>query len=274
MKTDISMENVPAVPALAKRTRVSGIDRALQILDHLQETGTAQSAITIAKAVGAPVSTTYVVIEEMVQRQLLVRNPASEVWIGPRLYRYGLSYASALDYLTVATREAHVLAPAASETVQICGRDDDHMVVLAMAEGPGHYRINSRVGSRVPLNWVASGRLLVGHLSEKDRLEIFRRCATDSPTGRAPTDPRVLSRESREAFESRLSLQLSESDFAVACLASPIRDLDGACIATISFVGPEQRISDNIDSYGCMLRGAAQRIEHMLGWIHDDEPGE
>ena len=54
-----------------RRARTSGIDRALQVLDHLQETGSPAGAYAIAKAIGAPQSTVYVIIDDLVAKNLL-----------------------------------------------------------------------------------------------------------------------------------------------------------------------------------------------------------
>src|SRR5690606_35090107 len=144
------------------------------------------------------------------------------LWFGVRLYHYGLAYGRSLSLIEVASREMRELSQLLGETIQICGRDDGHMVVLAMAEPPGHFRVSSKVGTRVPLNWTASGRLLVGHLPWEERIELLRRAAQPSPTGRAETDPEALARAAEEARGARLAVQLSESDFAVACIAAPI----------------------------------------------------
>jgi DNA-binding IclR family transcriptional regulator len=152
------------------------------------------------------------------------------------------------------------------ETVQICGRDGDCMVVLAMAEGPGHFRVTSRVGTRVPLNWTASGRLLAGHLPAEERLALFAQTARVSPTGRAETDARALSAASERALAERLSIQISESDFSVSCIATPVRDPAGVCVATISIVLPEHKVLQDRDRYADAVRAAGQRIETLLGW--------
>jgi DNA-binding IclR family transcriptional regulator len=249
-----------------RRARVSGIDRALQVFDYLQETGSPAGAYAIAKAIGAPLSTVYVIIDDLVTKNLLQRRHDGSLWLGPRLYHYGLAYARSLDFLDVATHEMHELCREVEETIQICGRDGDHMVVLAMADGPGHFRVTSRIGTRVPLNWTASGRLLVGHLPEKERLAVFRKAARASPTGQAETDAVVLNRASAAAIQERVSVQINESDFSVACVASPVCDPSGACVATISIVLPEHKITQSRDRYTAAVRAAADRIETILGW--------
>jgi DNA-binding IclR family transcriptional regulator len=250
----------------ARRSRVSGIDRALQVIDYLYETGAPAGAYAIAKAVQAPLSTVYVIIDDLVGKNMLARNADGSIWLGARLYHYGLAYARSLDFMSVATHEMHDLCRQAGETVQVCGRDGDYMLVLAMADGPSHYQVASRVGTRVPLNWTASGRLLVGHLAEAERIELFKRCARTSPTGRAEIDARTLSDSAGKAFEQRLSIQVAESDYAVACIASPICDRSGECVATISIVLPEQKVVSDENHYTEHVRASAQRIEKLMGW--------
>ncbi|WP_337268396.1 IclR family transcriptional regulator [Oryzifoliimicrobium ureilyticus] len=242
------------------------MDRALQILDYLYELGSPAGAYAIAKAVKAPLSTVYVTVDDLVEKNMLTRTADGAIWLGPRLYHYGLAYARSLDFMSVATHEMHDLCRQAGETVQVCGRDGDHMLVLAMADGPSHYQVASRVGTRVPLNWTASGRLLVGHLPAEERLELFARCARTSPTGRAVVDPRELSDAAGKAFSERLSIQVAESDYAVACIASPICNRDGACVATISIVLPEQKVMSDEGRYSEQVRASAARIEALMGW--------
>ncbi|MGE6740562.1 IclR family transcriptional regulator [Allorhizobium pseudoryzae] len=249
-----------------RRSRVSGIDRALQVIDHLYETGAPSGAYAIAKAIGAPLSTVYVIIEDLVEKQMLTRSADNAIWLGPRLYHYGLAYARSLDFMSVATHEMHDLCRQVGETVQLCGRDGDHMLVLAMADGPSHFQFASRVGTRVPLNWTASGRLLAGHLPPEERRELFRRCARISPTGRAEVDAVTLCDAAGKAFEQRLSVQVAESDYAVACIAAPIVNDAGSCVATISIVLPEQKVKGEDNLYAESVKASAAKIEKMMGW--------
>ncbi|MBA8846319.1 DNA-binding IclR family transcriptional regulator [Ochrobactrum sp. RC6B] len=267
--TAIPAETSPAddtEPKSTRRSRVSGIDRALQVIDYLYETGAPAGPYAIAKAIKAPLSTVYVTIDDLVEKNMLARNTDGAIWLGARLYHYGLAYARSLDFMSVATHEMHDLCREANEAVQLCGRDGDHMLVLAMADGPSPFQVASRVGTRVPLNWTASGRLLVGHLAENERIELFKRCARTSPTGRAEIDATSLSEAAARAFDERLSIQIAESDYAVACIASPICDRDGQCVATISIVLPEQKVLSDESRYTSQVRASAAKIEKLMGW--------
>lgn len=250
----------------ARRSRVSGIERTFQILDHLRDIGRATTTYDIAKAVGAPLSTIYTIVDDLVERKVLTRETDNNVWLGAKLFHYGLAYARDLDVITVATHEMHVLAREVGESVQICGRDGDMMVVQAMSENTGHFTVMSRVGTRVPLNWTASGRLLVAHLTEAERIALFERSARVSPTGRAVTDAVLLAEQAHEALASGVSIQSGESDYSVACVAAPVQRDDGECVVTISIVLPEFKISNECEYFVRVVKAAARSIEERLGW--------
>ncbi len=252
--------------AKVRRSRVSGIDRTLQILDCLQELNRPCTPYEIAQETSAPLSTIYVIIDDLVSKDLLNRVDNGRIWLGARLYYYGLTYSHSIELLSTATYEMQELAQTTGQTIQICGRDGDKMVVLAMTDGPDHFQVTSRVGSRIPLSWTASGRLLVGHLPYDERLEIFKRSARPSPTGKAATDPVELTEASSAALHKGLSIQAGESDYAVACIAAPILDSEGVCRATISIVAPDSRLDTSSTLFSDEVRAAAHRIERKLGW--------
>ncbi len=195
---------------VSERSRVSGIERAVQICDHLLAAGRPLTAYDVSKALGAPMSTIYGVVDSLLRQDLLSRDGDGLLWFGPRLYHYGLAYGRSLNLLETASQEMRELSRLLGETVQVCGRDDGHMVVLAMAEPAGHFRVSSKIGTRVPLNWTASGRLLIGHLPWAERVELMRRAAQPSPTGMAETDPDTLCRIAEAALTEKLAIQLSE----------------------------------------------------------------
>lgn len=95
-------EAVPAVPSAcaeaqaetaAPRTRTSAIERAVQILDALQQANRPATAYEVARMVGAPLSTVYSIINDLVEKNLLARRMDGTIWLGSRLYGYGLTYA-------------------------------------------------------------------------------------------------------------------------------------------------------------------------------------
>jgi len=135
-----------------RRARTASIDRILQVFDHLRHLNEPATAYAISRATGAPISTIYATIDELVQRNLLIRRADNSVWLGPRLYYYGLSYARSIDFHDEARREMDALSREVGETVQVCGRDGDSVVVLQMTKASGPFRVSTDICMALPLN--------------------------------------------------------------------------------------------------------------------------
>lgn len=249
-----------------RKPRSNGIERATKIIECLVELGESATAYQIAKRIGASQSTTYETIALLESLEILRRSGGEgQYFLGPRLYFYGLAYSGHMEEDEVFRHEADALCRDCGHNVQICVRDGDSMVVAAMADGPDGFKISSRPGSRTPLNWSASGRLLVGHLTPDERREIFSR-AKPSPTGRALTDPGKLEKACVAAWRKGYCVQIAESDFAVACIAAPVVNPRGECAATISLVVPEATAKHEEEKLSRIVADAARAIEYRLGW--------
>lgn len=255
-----------------RRSRTNGVERAFQILECLVHLGHAATAYQIAKTIGAPLSTIYDIIAQLEKLEVLRRTGEDgKFYLGPRLLMYGLAYTGFLVEDDVYRLAIDDLCRRTGENVQIYIRDGDDLVVAAMAEAGHHFYISLRPGSRTPLNWGASGRLLVGHLSSEERGRIFAR-AKPSPNGRAVTDPAVLETETREAWERGYSIQITESGFAVSCIAAPVINSKGECCATISLMVPEGTASDQGEALAKEVMATARSIEKQLGYYRPDSP--
>jgi DNA-binding IclR family transcriptional regulator len=248
------------------RSRMSGLLRATQVLDRLVVEGKSTSAYDLAKAIHAPVSTIYGVVDALVQAGLLERDTAGAVWFGSRMYHYGLAYGRNVDLLREARIEMRRLSHDLGETVQICARHEGFVVIQDMAEASRNLRVSSRIGARVPINWSVSGRFFLAHLPQHEQVGIFRHNAVPSATGRAPVDPTQFVALCDEARRLGYASQLSGTDEGIACIAAPVTNASGICEMTISIIMPELRVRESMDTYATSVREAAARIEARVGW--------
>lgn len=250
----------------APRSRMSGLLRATQVLDRLVVEGKATSAYDLAKAIRAPVSTIYGVVDALVQAGLLERDDSGAVWFGSRMYHYGLAYGRNVDLLREARTEMRKLSEELGETVQLCARHEGVVVIQDMAEASRNLRVSSRIGAQVPINWSVSGRFFLAHLPQHEQIAIFRQYAVPSATGRAPMDPAQFVAHCDEARRLGYATQLSGTDQGIACVAAPIMNASGICEMTISVIMPELRVRESFDSIAAATRAAAARVELRVGW--------
>lgn len=249
-----------------RRSRTNGVERAFQILEHLTATGESATAYQIAKSIGAPLSTIYESIALLEKMDILSRyGNDGKFFLGPRLVIYGLAFQRHLEAEEIYRRESEILSRQTGENVQIHIREGAYVVVAGIIESSDQFQLSSRPGSRTPVTWSASGRLLTGHLTPEQRRELFFHCKP-APSGRVTTDPEEWEKQCREGWERGYSVQEAESDFAITCIAAPVCNPQRQCDGAIALLLPSAKAEEKRDELIQKVVVTAANIERQLGY--------
>ena len=153
--------------------------RALEMLDLMLKQGEAQTVAQIISTLKIPKSTAYELVKTLTDAGYIAANSkGSGFFLGRKLYELGMAYRSKIDLLRDGNEIVQELRNETGETVQLSVLDKDQMMVLLKAEGSRHLRIISNVGSRVPVNWAAAGRLLVSDMEDENLTALFKKNST------------------------------------------------------------------------------------------------
>ena len=259
-----------AKPAPASAEDVGGsrsVRRALEIFEFLLQLDAPTTIGEIVTALEIPKSTAYELVRTLSDSGYLEPGRrGSGIFLGRKLFELGMAYRSKIDLLKDGSQIVEELRDQVGETVQLSVLENDMMLVLVKEEGSQSIRIISRVGSRVPVNWAAAGRLLVSDLDDERLRELLQRSVRPSPTGQAVTDIAKLMGQVRRARKQGYAIEINEANAHAGCVAAPIIDAAGHCVAAISAVAPEQRLGRaNRDRLVAAVTAAAQHLSRRLG---------
>jgi DNA-binding IclR family transcriptional regulator len=245
--------------------RARGIDRVIHVLDYLHAEGRPMRPNEIAAGVGAPKSTIYEIVHSLLAAHLLEPFDADgRVFLGRRLHYYGTSYLKTFDLTREAAGFLSSLSEATGETAQLCLNEDGQYTVALMKEGARHFKIRSDLGQKMPLPWTASGRLLAAGTSDAEILAGFTDCDFRLPDGRQLAPERFLE-EVRQARRDGYFLADNLLDNFARCLAAPVHDHSGACIATLCLVVPRQDAAQRHEALLAALMQHANALSTLLG---------
>ena len=246
------------------------VRRALDIFELILARGKPVAVAEIVEALAIPKSTAYELVRTLGDAGYLEQAAKSAgFFLGRKLHELGMAYRSQVDLVRDGARIVEELRDATGETVQLSVIEGDMMLVLLKEEGSRPLRIISQVGSRVPVNWAAAGRLLVSDLEDKVLSELLRRTVKQSPSGKATLDVKKLVQQIRRFRKQGYATELNEANEHAGCVAAPVTDESGRCIAAISIVAPEQRLGkDNRDRLVAAVRDAADKLSRRLGGGH------
>lgn len=267
----------PGRPRTGKRNGAGGrgiaspesrsVRRTLDIFELMMAEREPLPVTAIIDRLRIPKSTAYELVRTLTDAGYLERGRSPGAYfLGRRLFELGMAYRSQVDLLKEGSQIVEALRDSTGETVQFSVLENDMMLVLLKEESRQPIRIISHVGTRVPVNWAAAGRLLVSDLTDADLQRLLRHSARPSPTGRAPTDVNTLIAQVRKARAQGYAVELNETNAHAGCVAAPVLDAAGRCVAAISIVAPEQRMQrPQRERLIAAVKEHAGRLSHRLG---------
>ena len=240
--------------------RKRGIDRVIMLLEALMKHRAPARVGDIAKMINAPRSTTYEIVNRLLEAEML-ENVGSDghVYFGRAMHLFGWAYSHHNAHYRRIIETIDAMAAETGETVQLCGLRGNKYVVLDCRDSPGPFRISSDVGVEVPIPWTASGRLLLGHMSDEEVRAFVPKEDYCLPDGRMIPEAGFLA-DIAMARQQGFSETSALADRFTWCMAAPLRDRAGTITRTLCFVLPvdtrEARRADLL----MLLRERAQTL--------------
>jgi DNA-binding IclR family transcriptional regulator len=243
------------------------VRRALEMFEFLLQQGEPATVGAIVSALQIPKSTAYELVRTLTEAGYLEPSVrGSGLFLGRKLFELGMAYRSQVDLLRDGSQIVEELRDVTGETVQLSVLENDMMLVLLKEEGSRSIRIISRVGSRVPVNWAAAGRLLVSDMDDATLSVLLKRSVRQSPTGSSVTDVPKLIQQIRKFRKQGYATELNETNEHAGCVAAPVIDSSGHCVAAISIVAPEHRLGkQSREGLIEKVREAAAKLSGRLG---------
>jgi DNA-binding IclR family transcriptional regulator len=242
--------------------RARGLDRAFEILDFLRARREPVKPNEIAAQIGAPRSSVYELVNLLLRNGILEYNGSEgRVYLGRKLYFLGAAYEDHFDFMRECDQVLEKLASTTRETAQFCMLDGNKYAVVRMKEGARPFRISSDVGRPVPIPWTASGRLLVGHMSDSEIVDFIPRDDFHLPNGEW-MDPQKFIAEVRGATAAGEFTFNSIVDSFTHCFAVPVKGTDGGTLATLCLVAPRDDGLKHRQSYLDSLKQAATELHY------------
>ena len=256
--------NAPS-PEKAARTKARGLERAFLILDHLSAIGEPQRPIEIATGMGAPKSSVYELVNLLTALGVLDRVDAEgRVFLGGKLHYWGLTYLKRFDLTRLARPVLEWITEQTLETSQFCMLDGDKYFVATMNEGIRPFRISANVGERIPIPWTASGRLLLGHMSEREILDFIPENDFVLPNG-TRLDPEDYIESVHAAAREKFFSFDSIVDTFTHCFAAPVFNADNVCQGTVCIIAPKDDAMANFGKYKEVLIEAGRKLSARSG---------
>jgi IclR family transcriptional regulator, acetate operon repressor len=231
--------------------RSGTVDKALRVLEVLHQARAPLALAELARALSIPKSTTHRLLASLFNGALIEQQADGRYALGVGLVRLGLG-ALALDPVVRACElELERAARELGETFFLVKARGGRLVVLSKVEGTGMLRVAPDVGSEVPVEVTASGRL---YLAFAPQLLLGNPGATRAAAS-------AVKRAQSRGYD------VNEAEWlpGLTVVAAPIL-LRGELLGCVTCAGPAVRLSGpHLKNAISATRSVAKRVSHSLG---------
>lgn len=241
-------------------SRTRGIERVLEIFDCLHRARKPLRVGEIARQLQAPRSSLYELVNCLAEAGLLERfDEDGRFFFGRAIYYYAADYLAVDGPLRRARESVTRLAAETGETSQYCVLTGNKYTVVHMQPGQNVFRMTSEVGLLVPIPWTASGRLLLGHMTD-DEIDQFVPAEDFVLPDGSQIDRAGFYREIRQAYADGYAVTSGLAGGGGQCLAAGVKNMDGQVEACLCLVLPERRPLKALEPLLTLLRNSARAL--------------
>jgi len=245
---------------------VRSVDRAAALLLALGEWAGEAGVTELARRLGLHKSTASRLLATLQRRGLVEQDEETGKYrLGLVVIRLAERAERTLDLRGIAQPELERLARATRETVTLGILDGDACLTVAQVDGPNMVACPDWTGRPTPLHCVATGKVLMAALAERDVMRIARP-GLPASTARTITSLESLMEELARVRRRGYATAFSEWIDGTNGVAVPVVDARGRVIASIAVWGagyrlPPERVAEIVTA----ARAAAAAVTARLG---------
>ena len=245
---------------------VRSVDRAAALLLALGDFPAEAGVTELARKLGLHKSTASRLLATLQRRGLVEQDEESGKYrLGLVVIRLAERAEKTLDLRTLARPELERLARSTRETVGLAILDVDRCLTVAQVDGPNMVACPDWTGRTTPLHCVASGKILLATMPERDVMRLARK-GLQPCTERTITTLEGLLEELARVRRRGFATAFSEWEPGQNALAAPVHDARGRVVASVDIWGPAYRITPaRVAELAAEARATASAISTRLG---------
>jgi DNA-binding IclR family transcriptional regulator len=197
----------------------------------------------LSKQLGMTKSMVHRALTTLLDQGYVVRDPTGTGYqLGLRVLELQDPAFNEPDLRTLCAPYLRLLHEAAQETVRLCVRAGDNIVIVDGLEAPGRLASRAGLGAMFPLHVSPASRVILSSLSDDEiRDYIARNSPLGAYTPASITDPRRLWEDIQLTRNQGYAFGYADGSVSVASVAFPIPDAAGQLHGSLVIAGPESR---------------------------------
>lgn len=249
---------------------VPAVNRAIDVLEYVAQTSNSVTVKDLSEELDIPAASCFRIVKNLVARKYLIEDRFSKGrfmfgFRGIELADYALYK---LDLRTIAIPYMKKLALDTNQAVQLGILETGGVVFIEQTMPINPIDIIAKQYVPLAINVCAGGKVLCAYMPLYKQSSYLSHAELVKNTEFSITDHDSLLAELKAVTERGYALDMQEYSIGVGCIAVPIFNYTGKCIAAIGITGSYQEYleQENIEHFYGLLSHAANEISAQMGY--------
>jgi DNA-binding IclR family transcriptional regulator len=217
-----------------KKPLIQSVERALDILEMIEESPENLRSIDIAERLGLNSNTASNLIRTLFDRGYLAQDDSRKYKLGARCWRLGKKadqWAELKEKALPAMREA---SEETGESTFLAAIENIHLICVEQVEGNGAIKVSRHAPWNDRLHCSGSGKILLAYLNEKEKELLFKKVKFAKYTENTLTDEKSLRKEFDKIKQQGFAICEKEASDEISAVGVPVFDSKGKVIASMA----------------------------------------
>jgi len=247
--------------------RVTSLEKALSILELVLDQGRDLSITEISQKLGMGKGTVHRILSTLKARKFFQQDSKTKMYgLGVRTLEIGMAPKRERFLRKAMAPFLMDLYETCKETVNAAVWEYNEIRYIYRLESEEMLRISTTAGARFPGYCAATGKILLSYFSNQDIRQIYgRKKALKKYTERSISSVDALIQEIERVRVNKVAVDDEETLVGVYCVAAPILNSKGECVAAISISAPKNRVAANTGvTFAKLVSETARKISSSL----------
>jgi len=247
---------------------VPAVERAFDILEFLAEQNNPVSLKEISAKMKIPTVSCFRIVKYICSRGYINEEQNGLYSLGLRNLLLSEKLLKKMDIVNLSQNAMQELAAETNQAVQLALPHQYGVIYINQIMPLHPINVIAPIGSIIPINVSASGKILTAFLSDLQRNKCTAAATFVNKTKNSITDKALFEIELLKVKELGYAEDNEEYAIGVGCLAAPIFNHTKECVAAIGITGniTDYHNSKKYESYVKLIGKASQKVSKLMGY--------
>ena len=252
-----------------QKYNVPGLDRALSIIELLNERTDGLSVNEVAAVLRLPVNSVYRIMTTLERRKYVKKSKYGPGFIlSEKLLQLASPVTGDPSFIESVMPYLYQLRDETRESMLTGTIIKNEGIVLEQIDGLHNFSFKVKPGLRFPLHTSAPGKAYLAELPEKESGQIISSLNLTRFTSNTITTQAKLLREILQVRKQGYAVDREEEMEGQICIGAVVKNKKNNIAGAIWLVAPSNRMDrQKIEDTGCIIKEAANEISTNLGYL-------